>query len=95
MEHRYRLSLKVARDGCMFGVTVFGTCLNPFFGIDASALQRLVQQIVFKYNSTSEMCQDFLLLQNNNIASDYQYLYIISYHLHNDAMTPRAAQINY
>eukprot|EP00066_Takifugu_rubripes_P027611 XP_011616877.1 PREDICTED: DNA damage-induced apoptosis suppressor protein isoform X1 [Takifugu rubripes] len=42
VEHRYRLSLKVARDGCMFGVTVFGTCLNPFFGIDASALQRLV-----------------------------------------------------
>lgn len=62
MEHRYRLSLKVARDGCMFGVTVFGACLNPFFGIDASALQRLAQQIVFKHDSTSKMCQDFFII---------------------------------
>ncbi|XP_070688403.1 uncharacterized protein ddias [Pempheris klunzingeri] len=42
-EYRYRLSLKVARDGCIFGVTVFGTSLNPFFGIHASGLQRLVE----------------------------------------------------
>lgn len=91
MEYRYRLSLTVARDGCMFVVTVFGPCLNPFFGIDASAFQRLAQKIVFKHDSTSEMCQDFLLLQNNSIASAY----IISYHLHNDAMTLRAGQMNY
>ncbi|XP_041791566.1 DNA damage-induced apoptosis suppressor protein [Chelmon rostratus] len=43
VDYRYRLSLRVTRDGCIFGVTVFGTCLNPFFGIHASGLQRLVE----------------------------------------------------
>lgn len=43
VDFRYRLSLRVARDRCMFGVTVFGACLNPFFGIHASGLQRLVE----------------------------------------------------
>lgn len=63
VEYRYRLSLKVARDGCIFGLTVFGTCLNPFFGVDASDLQRLAPQIAFKDGSTYEMCheKDFLL----------------------------------
>uniref|UniRef100_A0A3Q3IZN4 Replication factor A C-terminal domain-containing protein n=1 Tax=Monopterus albus TaxID=43700 RepID=A0A3Q3IZN4_MONAL len=42
VDYRYRLSLRVARDPCIFGVTVFGTCLNPFFGIHASGIQRLV-----------------------------------------------------
>lgn len=42
LDHRYRLSVRVARGSCMFGVTVFGSCLNPFFGIHASGLQRLV-----------------------------------------------------
>ncbi|XP_070762520.1 uncharacterized protein ddias [Enoplosus armatus] len=45
VDHRYRLSLRVARDACIFGVTVFGTCLNPFFGIHASGLQRLVENL--------------------------------------------------
>ncbi|XP_034536648.1 uncharacterized protein ddias [Notolabrus celidotus] len=43
VDHRYRLSLRVTRDKCIFGVTVFGTCLNPFFGIHATGLQRLVE----------------------------------------------------
>ncbi|XP_020500242.2 DNA damage-induced apoptosis suppressor protein [Labrus bergylta] len=43
VDHRYRLSLKVIRDKCIFGVTVFGTSLNAFFGIPASGLQRLVE----------------------------------------------------
>ncbi|XP_042350105.1 DNA damage-induced apoptosis suppressor protein isoform X2 [Plectropomus leopardus] len=43
VDYRYRLSLKVTRDRSIFGVTVFGTCLNPFFGIHASGLQRLVE----------------------------------------------------
>lgn len=66
MEYRYRLSLKVARDGCIFDLTVFGTCLNPYFGIDASGLQRLVMQPVFKDVSTFEMCheQGFLFCSN-------------------------------
>ncbi|XP_074521772.1 uncharacterized protein ddias [Halichoeres trimaculatus] len=43
VDHRYRLSLRVTRDECIFGVTVFGSCLNPFFGIHAAGLQRLVE----------------------------------------------------
>ncbi|KAM9860576.1 uncharacterized protein ddias [Aulostomus maculatus] len=43
VDYRYRLSLKVARDRTVIGVTVFGTCLNSFFGIHASGLQRLVE----------------------------------------------------
>lgn len=42
LDHRYRLSVRVARGSCVFGVTVFGNCLNQFFGINASGLQRLV-----------------------------------------------------
>lgn len=45
VDYRYRLSLRVARDRYIFGVTVFGTCLNPFFGIHASGLQRLVENL--------------------------------------------------
>ncbi|XP_034435231.1 uncharacterized protein ddias [Hippoglossus hippoglossus] len=45
VDYRYRLSLRVTRDSCIFGVTVFGTCLNPFFGIHASGLQRLVENV--------------------------------------------------
>ncbi|XP_059202786.1 uncharacterized protein ddias [Centropristis striata] len=44
VDYRYRLSLKVSRNGSIFGVTVFGSCLNPFFGIHASGLQRLVEK---------------------------------------------------
>ncbi|KAM7406321.1 hypothetical protein PAMP_000705 [Pampus punctatissimus] len=45
VDYRYRLSLKVTRDESIFGVTVFGNCLNPFFGIHASGLQRLVENL--------------------------------------------------
>lgn len=40
VDYRYRLSVWATRDGCIFGITVFGTCLNPFFGIHASGLKR-------------------------------------------------------
>ncbi|XP_034044098.1 DNA damage-induced apoptosis suppressor protein [Thalassophryne amazonica] len=45
VDYRYRLSLRVSRDTCIFGVTVFGTCLNQFFGIHASGLQRFVEDL--------------------------------------------------
>ncbi|XP_041661910.1 uncharacterized protein ddias [Cheilinus undulatus] len=45
VDYRYRLSLKVTRETCIFGVTVFGTCLNPFFGIHATGLQRLLNNM--------------------------------------------------
>uniref|UniRef100_A0A671KG39 DNA damage-induced apoptosis suppressor n=1 Tax=Sinocyclocheilus anshuiensis TaxID=1608454 RepID=A0A671KG39_9TELE len=40
VDYRYRLSFKVSRNQDIFGVTVFGGCLNPFFGITAGGLQR-------------------------------------------------------
>ncbi|XP_054627004.1 DNA damage-induced apoptosis suppressor protein isoform X2 [Dunckerocampus dactyliophorus] len=43
LEYRYRLSLRVTRDRRIFGVTVFGSCLNPFFGVHATEFQRLVE----------------------------------------------------
>lgn len=45
VDYRYRLSLSVTRDGRIFGVTVFGSTLNPFFGIHANELQRLVENL--------------------------------------------------
>ncbi|XP_023153834.2 DNA damage-induced apoptosis suppressor protein [Amphiprion ocellaris] len=45
VDYRYRLSLSVTRDRCIFGVTVFGSTLNPFFGIHANELQRLVENL--------------------------------------------------
>ncbi|CAG5853598.1 unnamed protein product [Menidia menidia] len=44
-DYRYRLSLRVIRNKCIFGVTVFGKSLNPFFGIHATGLQRLVENV--------------------------------------------------
>ncbi|XP_019385955.1 PREDICTED: DNA damage-induced apoptosis suppressor protein isoform X1 [Crocodylus porosus] len=41
--YRYRLSLKVADANDLFHITVFGTCLDPFFGITAGRLQRCIQ----------------------------------------------------
>ncbi|XP_023267684.1 DNA damage-induced apoptosis suppressor protein [Seriola lalandi dorsalis] len=53
VDYRYRLSLRVTRDRCIFGVTVFGTCLNPFFGIHASGLQRLVENTDLPVGATT------------------------------------------
>ncbi|XP_005161311.1 DNA damage-induced apoptosis suppressor protein isoform X1 [Danio rerio] len=43
VDYRYRLSFKVSRNQDIFGVTVFGGCLNPFFGITAGGLQRYIE----------------------------------------------------
>lgn len=45
VDYRYRLSMQVARGNCVFGVTVFGTSLNPFFGIHANGLQRFMSDL--------------------------------------------------
>ncbi|XP_026090766.1 DNA damage-induced apoptosis suppressor protein-like [Carassius auratus] len=42
VDYRYRLSFNVSRNQDIFGVTVFGGCLNPFFGITAGGLQRFI-----------------------------------------------------
>ncbi|KFQ10329.1 Nitric oxide-inducible gene protein, partial [Leptosomus discolor] len=41
--YRYRLSLKVADTNDVLDVTVFGSCLDPFFGVTAEHLQRCIQ----------------------------------------------------
>ncbi|KAM4906217.1 DNA damage-induced apoptosis suppressor protein isoform 1-T2 [Sylvia borin] len=41
--YRYRLSLKIADTNDLFDITVFGSCLDPFFGITAENLQRYIQ----------------------------------------------------
>ncbi|NXL37263.1 DDIAS protein, partial [Glaucidium brasilianum] len=41
--YRYRLSLKTANTNDLFDITVFGSCLDPFFGVTAENLQRCIQ----------------------------------------------------
>ncbi|XP_015489909.1 DNA damage-induced apoptosis suppressor protein isoform X10 [Parus major] len=41
--YRYRLSLKIADIADLFDITVFGSCLDPFFGVTAENLQRYLQ----------------------------------------------------
>ncbi|NWH45331.1 DDIAS protein, partial [Fregata magnificens] len=41
--YRYRLSLKIADTNDLFDITVFGSCLDPFFGVSAENLQRYIQ----------------------------------------------------
>ncbi|XP_028295268.1 DNA damage-induced apoptosis suppressor protein [Gouania willdenowi] len=43
VDYRYRLSLKVERSSRILGITVFGSSLNQFFGVQAPALQRIVE----------------------------------------------------
>ncbi|XP_070990952.1 large ribosomal subunit protein uL23 [Oncorhynchus clarkii lewisi] len=38
LDYRYRLALRVTRDNTIFGVTVFGSCLNSLFGAPATDL---------------------------------------------------------
>ncbi|XP_075273227.1 DNA damage-induced apoptosis suppressor protein [Opisthocomus hoazin] len=41
--YRYRLSLKIADTNDLFDITVFGSCLEPFFGDTAENLRRYIQ----------------------------------------------------
>ncbi|XP_063058647.1 uncharacterized protein ddias isoform X2 [Engraulis encrasicolus] len=43
--YRYRLSLRVSKDCDVLGVTVFGRCLDSFFGVTAGQFQRFVTAI--------------------------------------------------
>lgn len=38
--YRYKLSIKVAESNKLFGITVFGSCLDAFFGLTATDLHR-------------------------------------------------------
>uniref|UniRef100_A0A8D1YQY1 DNA damage induced apoptosis suppressor n=1 Tax=Sus scrofa TaxID=9823 RepID=A0A8D1YQY1_PIG len=41
--YRYKLSLKVAESNRLFGITVFGSCLDAFFGLTATGLHRTLK----------------------------------------------------
>lgn len=41
--YRYKLTLKVAESNRLFGITVFGSCLDAFFGLTATGLHRYIQ----------------------------------------------------
>ncbi|XP_027798493.2 DNA damage-induced apoptosis suppressor protein [Marmota flaviventris] len=41
--YRYKLSLKVAESNKLFAITVFGSCLDTFFGLTATGLHRYIQ----------------------------------------------------
>ncbi|XP_057605768.1 DNA damage-induced apoptosis suppressor protein [Hippopotamus amphibius kiboko] len=41
--YRYKLTLKVAESNKLFGITVFGSCLDAFFGLTATGLHRYIQ----------------------------------------------------
>nr|XP_056714817.1 DNA damage-induced apoptosis suppressor protein [Euleptes europaea] len=43
--YRYRLSLEVANSHEVFLVTVFGSCLEAFFGVPAKSLQRYIEDL--------------------------------------------------
>ncbi|XP_007944473.1 DNA damage-induced apoptosis suppressor protein [Orycteropus afer afer] len=41
--YRYKLSLKVAESNKLFDITVFGSCLDTFFGLTATGLHRYIE----------------------------------------------------
>ncbi|XP_010343918.1 DNA damage-induced apoptosis suppressor protein [Saimiri boliviensis] len=41
--YRYKLSLKVAESNKLYVITVFGSCLDTFFGLTATGLHRYIQ----------------------------------------------------
>ncbi|XP_051004902.1 DNA damage-induced apoptosis suppressor protein [Acomys russatus] len=41
--YRYKLSLKVARSNQLFVITVFGSCLDTFFGLTATGLHKYLE----------------------------------------------------
>uniref|UniRef100_A0A671G2U9 DNA damage induced apoptosis suppressor n=1 Tax=Rhinolophus ferrumequinum TaxID=59479 RepID=A0A671G2U9_RHIFE len=41
--YRYKLSIKVAESNKLFGITIFGRCLDAFFGLTATDLHRILK----------------------------------------------------
>lgn len=44
--YRYKLSLKVAESSKLFFITVFGSCLDTFFGLTATGLHRYLEDSI-------------------------------------------------
>ncbi|MBN3308860.1 DDIAS protein, partial [Amia calva] len=45
ISYRYRLSFSVAKDSDILRLSVFGSCLDPYFGVSAGFLQRFVEEV--------------------------------------------------
>ncbi|KFQ50741.1 Nitric oxide-inducible gene protein, partial [Nestor notabilis] len=61
--YRYRLSLKVADTNDLFDITVFGSCLDPFFGVTAENLQRCIQDFNQLSGETNTDASQAVLVQ--------------------------------
>ncbi|XP_025961862.2 DNA damage-induced apoptosis suppressor protein isoform X2 [Dromaius novaehollandiae] len=61
--YRYRLSLKVADTNDLFDITVFGSCLDPFFGVAAGNLQRYIQDFNQLSGETNKDASPGVLVQ--------------------------------
>ncbi|XP_072332648.1 uncharacterized protein ddias [Scyliorhinus torazame] len=60
--YRYRLSVKASRENEIFNITVFGSCLEPYFGTTAGCLHRYCEDLKKKLQkSEGEKVQDFLI----------------------------------
>ncbi|XP_014813851.1 PREDICTED: DNA damage-induced apoptosis suppressor protein [Calidris pugnax] len=61
--YRYRLALKIADTNDLFDITVFGSCLDPFFGVTAENLQRCIQDFNQLSGETDRDTSPEVLLQ--------------------------------
>ncbi|XP_067883739.1 DNA damage-induced apoptosis suppressor protein-like, partial [Heterodontus francisci] len=62
MNYRYRLSVKVAGKNDTFNITVFGSCLNPYFGAAAGFLHRYCEDLKKELQEPErEKVQDLLV----------------------------------
>uniref|UniRef100_A0A8C3LDN6 Replication factor A C-terminal domain-containing protein n=1 Tax=Chrysolophus pictus TaxID=9089 RepID=A0A8C3LDN6_CHRPC len=61
--YRYRLSLKIADTNDLFDITVFGSCLDPFFGVTAGNLQRCIQDFNQLSGETNKAASPGVLVQ--------------------------------
>ncbi|KAL4617452.1 DNA damage-induced apoptosis suppressor protein [Arapaima gigas] len=59
--YRYRLALTVRRDCHLFPLTVFGSCLNPHFGLSALRLHSLVEESKTTEGNQADHVQQLLL----------------------------------
>uniref|UniRef100_UPI00398F3C87 DNA damage-induced apoptosis suppressor protein n=1 Tax=Pristiophorus japonicus TaxID=55135 RepID=UPI00398F3C87 len=63
MNYRYRLSVKVAGKSDVFNITVFGSCLEPYFGAAAGFLHRFCEDLKKELQEPEEEKVQDLLVQ--------------------------------
>ncbi|XP_069747080.1 DNA damage-induced apoptosis suppressor protein [Narcine bancroftii] len=63
VNYRYRLSAKVAGKGDIFNITIFGSCLEPYFGAAAGFLNRYCEDLKKELEEPEEGKVQDLLVQ--------------------------------